>query len=409
MSIRVTIRHGTWLLISLCLSAGPALAESLAELARQVQQHHPEVQAAQARLQAAQARAEAANQALYNPELELDLEQAASQTSTLGISQTLDWADKRGARHGAASELARSAEAELSATRQALLTELLSLLSRYHTASQTTALAQRQNQLLADFLDLAQQRFAAGDISQPDVDLARLALAESRMQAAARATEAALTEARLRALVERAVSPWPELPELPAALPGQNEETLLREHPRLRLLASQAEAAKAGIRLAKRQRKADPTLALRGGKEDSDTLLGLTFSMPLNVRNTFRAEVVAASAEATQASQAYHAAYRRAQADLAAAGEQFRLNRAALDDWQQGGRSSLEGRVESLERLWRAGEISTTDYLVQLRQALDTQIAAAELVNATWQAWIAWLDAAGRTEAWLGLSESPRP
>ena len=397
-----------WLATGLVLwSLGSAHAESLDELVQQVWQQHPEVQAAQARVEAERARLDAAGQPLYNPELELDLEQASARTSTLGISQTLDWADKRGARAELASSAMQEAEDALALARQQILGELLSLLNQYHTARQTAELTRQQSRLLEDFLDLAQQRFAAGDISQPDVDLARLSLAEMRMRAAARATERALAESRRRALVSEPVEQWPPLPDLPQAIARQDQEQLLRKHPALRQLAARLQAARHAVTLAKRQRRADPTLALRGGKEDSDTLLGLTFSMPLNLRNTFRAEVQAAEAEVNQARQAYRNAYLRARAELAAAEAQFRLNRAALDAWQQGGQASLQGRVESLERLWRSGEISTTDYLVQLGQALDTRIAAAELVGANWQAWLAWLDAAGQTETWLGLNEGP--
>lgn len=59
-----------------------------------------------------------------------------------------------------------------------------------------------------------------------------------------------------------------------------------------------------------------------------------------------------------------------------------------------------------LRRLWEAGEISTTDFLVQLRQTLDTRENALDLELAMWRAWFEWLAASGQVEAWLGL-ENP--
>ncbi len=54
-----------------------------------------------------------------------------------------------------------------------------------------------------------------------------------------------------------------------------------------------------------------------------------------------------------------------------------------------------------IERLWKAGEISATDYLVQLKQRLDSQIAGVELQSRTWQAWVDWLKASGTIETWV--------
>ena len=55
------------------------------------------------------------------------------------------------------------------------------------------------------------------------------------------------------------------------------------------------------VELSVREKKPDPTFGFRIGKEDSDTLTGLTFSVPLFVRNTFSAEVDVANASLIQA------------------------------------------------------------------------------------------------------------
>jgi cobalt-zinc-cadmium efflux system outer membrane protein len=55
-----------------------------------------------------------------------------------------------------------------------------------------------------------------------------------------------------------------------------------------------------------------------------------------------------------------------------------------------------------LWRLWEAGELSTTEFLVQLRQTLDTRESALELRETLWRAWLEWLIASGQIESWLG-------
>ena len=57
---------------------------------------------------------------------------------------------------------------------------------------------------------------------------------------------------------------------------------------------------------------------------------------------------------------------------------------------------------EQLQRLWESGEISTTDYLVQLRQTVDVQDSALDLRQLLWRAWFEWLMASGQVDTWLG-------
>ena len=53
--------------------------------------------------------------------------------------------------------------------------------------------------------------------------------------------------------------------------------------------------------------------------------------------------------------------------------------RRAFARWSQSTGTDVEKRAELLERLWRAGELSTADYLLQLKQTLDTALAGAAL------------------------------
>ncbi|WJW76378.1 TolC family protein [Thiohalobacter sp. IOR34] len=399
-----------------CLLGTPLLAAASADplrplrpLAETLLAEHPAVQSARAELEQVEAEARAAGRPLYNPELEVDYENATDVTKTLGLSQTVDWNGKRLARRQAGDQRLRAARARLDAIRQQLLGELLGELATFDTAREAARLARHRVELLSAFLRLAEQRFAAGDVGRADVDLARLALSEARMRAAARSAAARSSAARLGALVARPANGWPGLPSLPERLEQTDPAQLLQRHPRLRQAEAEAAAARAGVTSAQRQRRPDPTLAVRGGREADKRLLGLTLSIPLYVRNDYSAEVDAAAAAAVRAEQAYRDGLRRARAELEAAAERYRLTRAALRDWQEHGRQSLQGRTELLQRLWESGEIDTTDHLVQLQQMLDTQLASVELRGDVWQAWLAWLQAAGRIEHWLGLAPPLTP
>ena len=379
------------------------ISPALKQLVQGFLAQHPAAQAARADLERAEAEARATAQPLYNPEIELEYEDATDVTRTVGLAQTLDWSGKRRARDTASRDTIRAAQATLETTQQTLLGELLSGLSGIKISNQAARLARQRVHLLDEFLKLAERRFSAGDVGQTDVDLARLALSEARMQAASINAEAAAAESSLATLVQQPAGGWPVLPLLPADVAAFKSDDILQQHPALRQAQAEASAARARVSVAERDRRPDPTLGLRGGKESEDTLVGVTVSIPLFIRNSFRAEVEAASADAMRAEQVYYNRLRRAKGELQSAAQRYRLTRSALSDWEQVGQRSLKGRVELLKRLWETGEISTTDYLVQLQQTLDTQASAVELRGAAWTAWIAWLTASGRTEQWLGL------
>jgi cobalt-zinc-cadmium efflux system outer membrane protein len=364
---------------------------------------HPAVQAAQADLKRAEAEARALGQPLYNPELELEYEDATDITKSIGVSQTFDWSGKRHARDRASAESMRAASATLAAARQELIAELLEKLSNVTFTAETARLSRQRVELLEEFVALAQRRYAAGDVGQSDVDLAHLALSEASMQSATLTSDAAEAESRLTALIQPRRSAWPPLPALPLDLSAFQNNTLLERHPVLRQAEAEAAAAKANVSVSQRDRRADPTLGLHGGQEADDTLVRLTVSIPLFVRNTYRAEVDSANADALRAEQAYRNHLRHARGELQAAATRYRALRTALQNWENSGQQRLKGRIALLKRLWEAGEIGTTDYLVQLQQTLDTQVSAAALRGEVWEAWIRWLTTSGQIEYWLGI------
>ena len=368
---------------------------------------HPAAQAARADLQRAEAEARAFGQPLYNPELEFEYENATDTTKSVGVSHTFDWNGKRRERGRASGESLRAASAALAAARQELLSELLEKLSGVKVSREAAQLSEQRVDLLNEFVSLAERRYVAGDVGQSDVDLAHLALAEAGMQSATRLSDAAEAESRLTALLQSPMSSWPPLPALPPDLSAFNDQMLLDRHPLLRQSAAEAAAAKASVSIAQRDSRPDPTLGLHGGREDDDTLVRLTVSIPLYVRNTYRAEVDAANADALRAQQVYRSRLRRARGELQAAASRYRSTRGALHNWENSGQYRLQGRIALLKQLWEAGEIGTTDYLVQLQQTLDTQITAVTLRATVWDAWIHWLSASGQIEYWLGPRTAP--
>ena len=365
----------------------------------------PRVQAASAALAAAQARERGSERPLYNPELEFDAEKGDVHTTSIGVSQTIDWSDKQQARTSIAVAERESVAADLAEVRQTLAADLLSALATYHSRHALSELSRKRTELTRQLLSLAVKRHEAGDLPQVELDLAQLAASQARMQQAGAIAAQAEALQDLFVLAGDARTFWPVLPdELPPLDPGHLDvERLLDRLPSLRAQRARIAAARATVELRTRERRADPTLALRGGREDSDALIGLSLSIPLFARNDFRAEVGASSEESIAMERQLQDMARVARARLLSTVERYRLTREAWQEWQHTGDISLQRQTDVLQRLWRAGELGTTDYLLQLTQSLDTHASAVELRGSLWEGWVDYLAASGQLEAWLGL------
>lgn len=386
------------------VDVGDELSPALAKLMRTVLENNPRARAARATADAAEARSRAAGQPLYNPELEIDAEQGENDTTSLGVRQTIDWADKRGARSGAAAQEQLAAQAELQSVQQALADELLTGVADVHTARALSTLAQERAQLMQRFLTLAETRQRAGDLTQIELELARLAHTQAVLQQAQAAAQRTEAEQALVAVVGELPA---DLPVLPARFPDigtPDPEPVLAQLPELRAYQARIAAARDTVTLRQREQRPDPTLSLRGGRDASDPLIGLNLSIPLYVRNDYRAETQAASAELTQAESTAQEAVRRARARFVSAAERYRTTYTAWSAWEAAGELSLGNQMELLERIWQAGELSTADYLVQLNQILETRASALDLRGQLWRSWFDWLAASGRLGHWLNTA-----
>ena len=383
----------------------PGGISQLSVLVGKVLSSHPSIQAVKAERDAAIAMTRAADQPLYNPEVELDVEKTDIQTNSLGIIQSIDWSDKRGARSRAAQYEKSSITAKWQTARLALAGELLQALADYHTHRDVDALTQQRIELLQGFVRLAEKRHQAGDLGQAELTLAQLALAEARMQRTRAASQLMETQQQLIALVNVDSSNWPGLPDtLPTLnLADENIDELLHQLPILQEQLSKIAAAKARIHLRSQEQQADPTIGVRGGRDDSESLIGVTLSIPLFVRNNFRAEVDVANAELIQIESESQNIVRKVRSELFTSAHRYQLLHETWNGWLQTGQSSLSSQLSLIQQLWQAREISTAEYFMQLNQTLNTRTSAIELRQDLWRAWIDWLLATGKVNTWLGL------
>ncbi len=369
-------------------------------------QASPSVQASASAVDAQEARSRGAAKSLFNPVVEFEYENSDIDTTTLELQQTLDWHGKRSARKNAGDAALAAARAAHQAQREQLAGEVLMALADLSRALQLEVLAADRVTLLQRFVSLHERRAAVGDIKQTELQLARLALAEARLQHADAAADTLKSHTALSRRVGRLPATLPALPSSPPApsLEPEDAENMAAMHPAVRLAQLRAQAAKRRISMTDRNRRADPTIAIKGGREDQEALFGLRLEVPLQVRNDFSEEVETAQALSVQAEREAQDRFRDVLYQLKGAHRRLLLTRESLIQWQNHGQPHLKGYMELLDRLWESGEVGSSEYLAQMRQTLDTRIAG-ELVRAkAWSAWADWLNASGRVQVWLGIS-----
>lgn len=388
----------------LMLNTQQTHATSLKHWLNNTVDNHPSVLSAESVISEASFNKEAAAKAVYNPELEIDTESIEDvNTTTVGISQTIDWGDSRGANMAVAKSNHAIATYAFELTQRQVAQRALAALANLYTSESLKALAEQRNELMQRIQKIAKRRFSYGDLSSVDVDLAKLSYAQARFNLSSSGSDLIRAKQHVIALTGRNIG---VLPIMPLDFPDpqenkQNVEKTIQQLPSMLQALMAIKSAQANIKLQASQNAVNPTIALRAGREESDHILGLTLSIPLQVRNDFKAEVNAANEVMIQREREAVAVHRELYSQFEITTVSYGLSREAWMFWQKTGAGILSGQITLLERLWKAGELNTSDYLLQLKQALETKESAIEQRGRLWEDWSAWLLATGKIEQWL--------
>ncbi|MDQ1243469.1 MAG: outer membrane protein heavy metal efflux system, partial [Pseudomonadota bacterium] len=390
------------------LSPSDSSLAALRGAVREAWTRHPAAEATEQTLAADEARAEASSRPLYNPDLELAYDdEGPEQTATAGLALTLDLSGKRRARTDAGQADLILAEAEAALRRSGFAQQWLQAWTEHGIARERVRIGEERLALMQRFADLAERQLTVGDISSLERDLALLARDEAQAEQATLLADAAAATEAFRA-VGGDLSRGTDIAALGVpAVWTTDPSWQVAAAPEGRIAAATAASSTARIAIAERDRRPDPTISLYGGRKDigtvSEDVIGVAVSVPLFVRNRFSAELAAAKADSSAAS----AELRRVELELRARAERNISSYGAVRDawtrWSQSKGTDVTARADLLERLWRAGEISTADYLIQLKQTLDTALAGADLRGRLWRSYVDALYSTGQLDAWVGF------
>lgn len=381
----------------------------------------PEVQAQLTRQQQAELAIQAADRAVYNPELGLNYQNADTDSYSLGLSQTLDWGDKRGVATKRAELEAQILFADIGLERNQMLAERLLALAEQAQSRKALTFAEQQLRFTKAQLGIAKQRLAAGDLSNVELQLMQLELATNTADYALAEQAALVADGKVIELLgdnnlafsefikeihvfvtqaKQAPAPEPEL--------GTSKSTL----PALASAYQQVLLARVNAMQVKADKSADPTISLGAEKEGTDNKLGVGVSIPLQVRNNYSELQAVADKGIAIAEQGYLARERVLTAKQKHV--LFALPRLLerYQDWRELVQVSGAKAAKSLSQQWQAGDVSTSEYLQSRRQLAASYLVGLNLETAIYQSWLTWMGESGQLMPFLNgtaeqISQAP--
>ncbi len=361
-------------------------------------QSHPDVVAARANSDATLANADALEKPLFNPELETEFEKFEDADNyRVGISQQLDLWNQRGAQRKQAQSERIGAEFQYQLLYAEKLLQAISELVEYRAANESAVIAQQQEAQFESLSGLIQQRQQAGDIGSVDAALTNFSLSRQLQETASAQVRLRSSQARLQSLL-------PDLSAQQAAIPDalwqinvdNLVDTWIEQHPNVAAAKSRWESLRAAALVTQRENKATPTIGINTGKEEEEKVVGLTLSIPLQVRNNYSARGRSAEKIALAAESAYLSARREQVAVFNTSLAELEQYRHSYQRWQDLVSDQIERSSELLEQQWSTGDLSTSDYLLALQQRAEGLNAGIELRRSYHQALVNCLFNSGR-------------
>ena len=349
-------------------------------LDRQINKH-PDIVSARELMNAEFSKAQGSKLPLYNPELSTGYEREGDGNNfNIGISQTIDLWDKQAVNVAIGDKILTVASNQFTYAVAQKKAQALTALINWQLATDKSVLAFEQEQQLDILLKIVTKRQQAGDLGPVDAELTFLNLSQLLNKTAQ--IQAQLTQAQ--ADVNELLPDWrPDTQVYPEQGLGvtnfQVVEQWLTQHPQV--LAAQAlwQVQKNIAQYAMLETKADPTIGLSAGKNADDNIVGITFSMPLNIRNDYQANAKAKNQQAIAAEASFRAVMRKQKYLIQASTASLISNKKYLGRWQKLMQGRGEHSAQLLQKQWQLGDLNTSDYLLALQQRAEGLYAGIEL------------------------------
>ena len=366
---------------------------------------HPEVIAAQEYMNSTFSTAIGQGRPVYNPELDSEFERDGNVNNySLGVSQTIDWSDKRSVRQLKTASIRVLARNQYSLTVQQKAADAIIAIVEWRSATLLAGLAAQQEEQMKTLLEIITERQTAGDIGSVDAELAVLGLSQRLNDTATAQALSKQAEFRLKEIFPDWSNQWKDIP--PYLWRFESESSINQSantHPSVVIAKAKWLASQKNSQLVQLEAKADPTFGIKAGKNGDENLVGLNFSIPLNVRNDFSAEVLAAHLETNAIESEYLATLRKQIFEIKSARSVLQEYKSRYKQWQILMKGRAEKSGDLLVKQWESGDLSTTEYMMALRQRAAGISAGIELQVKYQTTHVNWLLKIGQINAAVRL------
>ncbi len=363
-------------------AAQPSSELTLEEALSLARQRAPALLDAAGRVAEARGPVEGASPLLHgNPTLEVEAGPRSLATGgraldvAVGLSQPVELGGKRGARLDAArAGLARETALHRDTERRVLGEVATAFLRALH-ARERLRLAREAEAAARDVSQSTQRRFEAGDVPGVDVNVARVALARTRADAASAEGEEAALLGELSGLLglpaDATLGVRGDLSALAAgaeALPPPPSE-----RPDITALEAELEEAKAERRLGEGFAWPDVNLGVRYEQEGAERVLlgALGVSLPLFARG--QSARVTGEARVRRLQLALEAARQTRSVQVRAALARYRKEREAVELLEREALPLLADNEMLARKSYEAGEMGLAEFLLVRRDVLEVR------------------------------------
>jgi cobalt-zinc-cadmium efflux system outer membrane protein len=356
--------------------AGPLDIDLRTAVAR-ARERAPEAISALARIDEARAqRVGARVRFTQNPDVEVGGGARFGDPRTLAlqaqVTQPLE-PTRRGARIDVADAGIAHAQATSDAELRRLSYEVATIFLEARFADLEVELAQRNVEVATHAADAAERRRKAGDITDLDVNLAKIALGRSRAARAAAQSDRADAIGRLGALIgaqpDDVITLVGDLRPEPLTLDALRGSVSSRAD--VRVIETEARVARAEGSLANANGRPDVGVWFGYQLDEADTILlgGLTFTLPF--WNRAQGDKAAARAKLRRAESARTAVVTAASRQLVDAFDAYTRAREAVEVFDHDVVPTLADSEKLLDRSIETGQITINDYLMARQEILN--------------------------------------
>ena len=361
---------------------------------------NPSLESAKARVEEAQAAIVTAG-ARPNPSLSVTPGLPSPYLFNLDFSVPIETAGKRGHRIQAARSLDQAARFDLADSAWKVRSGVRLALLNYLLASRSLDLVRSEEQIRGDQTKILEQRFLAGEIPRPEVDLARIGLSKTHLAinsaegqlAEAKATLAASIGIPVRSLQDLDFS-WAELdspPSTESLSPEQIQREAVLNRLDVRRSLAQYAAAEADLQLEISKQYPDVQIGPGYTYEEKNNFFTLGLSITLPIFNRNQGPIAEAAARRKEAA----AAFLEKQAQVIAGSERaLALYVAALKELAEADQSLRKLQDADLQMMEHAVRLGEEDRLSLNGMQIESSVVAR-----------ARLDALARAQSTLGELE----